>query len=241
MGWTAPASGSEFAVGEVVTAAKLNTKVGDNLRYLKGLDGALTLDNGVTVYPTSGNGYVALRNRANTNYSQFQFYDDANNAKMYIGYIGSSAGLGARNDTVEIGTVNVPLVFQPNVTEAARFDTSGRFGLGTTAPQGKLHGYDTISGFVHYKFDGVDGTARTIIPDGTGDVLYVLTALYVVRASDGTVAAGSGNSIIPGTSANIYSAGANTLALAVAANGSVTVQRTGGSLTYKVGLWLLWL
>ena len=46
MAWTAPA---DFNTGEVVTAAKLNTHVRDNLRYLKGLDGAIALDAALSV------------------------------------------------------------------------------------------------------------------------------------------------------------------------------------------------
>ena len=43
MAWTSPSSGAEFSVGELVTAAKMNTKITDNLRYLKGLDGNVGL------------------------------------------------------------------------------------------------------------------------------------------------------------------------------------------------------
>jgi len=41
MAWTTP---QDFTTGEIVTAAKLNTNVRDNTRYLKGLDGDVTLD-----------------------------------------------------------------------------------------------------------------------------------------------------------------------------------------------------
>jgi hypothetical protein len=106
----------------------------------------------------------------------------------------------------------------------------------------------TVGHAMCWDYDGVDGTARTIIAHGTGDVLYLLDGFSAVRASDGNVAfkysiSGGVGTLAPGGSAALYSAGggANVLTLAVAADGSVTVQRTAGALTYKVALFLLWL
>jgi hypothetical protein len=90
----------------------------------------------------------------------------------------------------------------------------------------------------------VDGTARSVVPDGTGDVLYLLGGMGVTRASSGATAATSflgASAVAPGGSQVLYSSGGDICALQVAANGAITVQRTGGALTYKVGLWLLWL
>ncbi len=54
MAWTAPRT---WVTGEVVTAAIGNTHWRDNLRYLKGLDGAVTIEDALTVdsLVTSGN------------------------------------------------------------------------------------------------------------------------------------------------------------------------------------------
>lgn len=112
-------------------------------------------------------------------------------------------------------------------------------GIGVTPPLGLLHGHDTIGGFLYWEYDGVGAAAQTIIPNGAGDVLYVLGGHYVQRASDASEFAGS-IYVAPGASIDM-DPGAGVLALAVAANGAVTVQRTGGALTYKVALWLLWL
>ena len=46
MGWTAPRT---WVAGEVVTAALMNVHVRDNTRYLKGLDGAVTTEDDLTV------------------------------------------------------------------------------------------------------------------------------------------------------------------------------------------------
>lgn len=103
-----------------------------------------------------------------------------------------------------------------------------------------LRAYQEISGLLHWDYDGVDGTARTIIPDGAGDVIYSLRAMFVLRTSGG----GQANNtigLVPTASNDLWNSGADILTLSLAANGSLTIQRTGGTLTYKVGLWLLWI
>ena len=44
MAWTAPRT---YTIGEIITKVILDAHVRDNLRYLKGLDGAVTLDDGL--------------------------------------------------------------------------------------------------------------------------------------------------------------------------------------------------
>src|SRR5688572_10563024 len=61
MAWSAPKT---WSVGEVVTAAMMNTHVRDNLDYLKGNAGGVTISNrvtaaGVTIETASGGGYSA--------------------------------------------------------------------------------------------------------------------------------------------------------------------------------------
>jgi hypothetical protein len=57
MGWTNPRS---WAVGEVVTAAIQNTHIRDLFRYLKGLDGAPTIESGLIIDNTDGDEYLKL-------------------------------------------------------------------------------------------------------------------------------------------------------------------------------------
>jgi len=90
-------------------------------------------------------------------------------------------------------------------------------------------------------YDGVDGTARTVISDGTDDVQYILSCRAVYRDSSGNAGRYLDAWLTPGNSVNLYDNGTDILTLAVAANGSVTVQRTGGSRTYKVMLDMIWL
>lgn len=223
MAWSAPAT---WSVSEVVVASKMNAHIRDNLSYLKGLAGAVTIDD--VIAPV---GVAALRNDGSYQYTLER--TTATARKYGLAVISSGANAGALTiDDVTAG--------------ATRFliDVNGNVGLGTAFPEGKLHGYDAISGFLHWKYDGLDGTARTIIPDGAGDVQYIVFCVgFVVRASDGTVVASNtaGAGIIPGGAVFLYNTGGNTVTLTCAANGSLTVARTGGAFTYKVGLWLLWL
>ena len=127
------------------------------------------------------------------------------------------------------------------MTEQLRIRSDGFLGLGvaTGLMNGKIHAYDAISGFMHWKYDGLDGTSRTIISNGAGDVLYRLHIAYVLRDSAGAVASGT-TDISNGGSVGL-TVGANTVTIAVAGTGAVTVSRTAGTDTIKVGFWLLWL
>ena len=102
-----------------------------------------------------------------------------------------------------------------------------------------LQGYQGISGFLHWQYDAIDGTLRTIIPNGPGDVVYSLRIMFVLRTSGGGQANNT-TGLIPTASFDLWNSGSDILTLSVAANGAVTIQRTGGTLTYRVGLWLLW-
>jgi len=90
-----------------------------------------------------------------------------------------------------------------------------------------------------WTWDGVDGTQRIVIPNAS-PVAYCIRVYYVVRASDGGTSAAS-VTITPGNTADIYSVGADILTLSVAVVGGMGVQRTGGTLTYRVALWMVWI
>lgn len=89
---------------------------------------------------------------------------------------------------------------------------------------------------------GVVGSAQTVIANGAGDVTLVLSGTFTVSDGAGNVAGGIITATAPGGTFNLYDdGGTNTCVLAVAANGSVTVQRTAGSRTYAVNLQLNWM
>lgn len=127
------------------------------------------------------------------------------------------------------------------MTEQLRMRSDGFLGLGVTTAlmNGKIHAYNAISGFMHWEFDGLDGTSRTIISNGVGDVIYNLFGMYNLRDSSGNVADGT-LSVANGGSTGL-TVGSNTVTVAVAGTGATTVSRTAGSDTIKVSFWLLWL
>jgi len=231
MAWSAPPT---FVVSEVVTATRMNI-LSDNLSYLKGLSGAVAIQDELqSLVP--GGGTLTAQGTSNGSFARYKMIaKDAGGALIDWRFLANGNGLKEYS------------IFDSSSGSAVQrmiIDSNGNVGIGSmTAPQGKLHGYDTIGGFLHWKYDGVDGTARTVIPDGTGDVLYYATGLFQVRTSGGAISAtGSTIGLItPGTAQDLYNNAGNILSFAVAANGSVTVQRTGGALTYKVNLWLLWM
>ncbi len=80
MAWTAPRT---WVTGEVVTAALMNTHVRDDLRYLKGLDGAVTIEDDIniganklkmtsTLLKEISANIVAIRNTADNAYLDFK-------------------------------------------------------------------------------------------------------------------------------------------------------------------------
>lgn len=99
-----------------------------------------------------------------------------------------------------------------------------------------------IGGAKRYSYDGVDGTARPVLGNEAGDVVYGLGGSFFVRDSVGNIATNVITATAPGGAFNLFDDdGTNTLQLIVNANGSVDVQRTAGSRTYKVVLDLIWL
>lgn len=89
---------------------------------------------------------------------------------------------------------------------------------------------------------GIDGTARTIILNATGDVTNNITLMYSVKNETSGYSGGVVN-LQPNTSYLIYSDAdaTNTLTLTCASDGSLTVARTAGSQTYSVAVWGVWI
>lgn len=112
---------------------------------------------------------------------------------------------------------------------------AGNLGIGTTSPQGKLHVFDTLGGALHWKYDGLDGTSRTILP--AGSVNYYATFLFVSRDSGGNVSGGL--QVVGNNSSQAFGA-TTVLTVSVSAAGAMTIARTSGTNTAKVQLWVLY-
>lgn len=121
----------------------------------------------------------------------------------------------------------------------------GGIDLDTSIGSGTIRAVNILTAIGNgcfYSYDGVDGTARIIRPNGADDVLYGVTGQFFIRDSAGNVAGGQVTVTAPGANFNLYDdGGANTCQLQVAANGEITIVRTAGSRTYKVMVLLIWI
>jgi hypothetical protein len=161
-------------------------------------------------------------------------------AAIDIGTTGSSTNGG------RIGAVDsaAGLIFQAfgGGTEWARFNASGHLGIGTSSPQGLLHGHDGTGGFGFFIKSAIAGTTVAIIPDGSGDVAQRIQIYGYIRDSSGAFAAFSNTAIAnnASTAQNPSGDGTNILTIRVLANGQFEAQRTGGTRTFDLTLWCVW-
>jgi len=148
--WENPAAGSEAGViffqvransGDLnALTERMRITAAGNVGIGTMTPGAkLEIGGNALIYPPSGPGSFHLRNRAVSDFSKVVFDDNNNAYRGYIGYIGASAGLGTRNNTVDFGTQFDDITFRPNEVEAVRITSTGKLGIGLSNPSYKLH------------------------------------------------------------------------------------------------------
>lgn len=197
---------------------------------------ASSTDNAITRF--DGTGGKTVQNSSAT-------VDDSGNvyAASAMG-INSSQFVGHSSNQLRIGNASAwfQIAFYTDAVVKMFLDINGLLGLGTTSPQGKIHSYQTGGGFLHRYASGVNGSATSIIPDGTGDVTLCLSGTFTISDGAGNTAGGVITKTVPGGTFNLYDdGGTNTCQLQISAAGAVTVIRTAGSRTYAVNLNLNWM
>lgn len=152
----------------------------------------------------------------------------------------SFTNLAFTNDTGPASNSSGAMLrFKTGGSDIGGVDLDTSIGTGTIRAVNIL---TTIGNGCFYSYDGVDGTARVVRPNGADDVLYGVTGQFFIRDSAGNIAGGQVTVTAPGANFNLYDdGGANTCQLQVAANGEITIVRTAGSRTYKVTVLLIWI
>jgi hypothetical protein len=121
--------------------------------------------------------------------------------------------------------------------ERLSVDLSGNLGVGTAAPQGRLHSWDGYGGMLHKTVTGVGTTEVQIIPDGTGDVAGGMSVHYVARGANGTTE--GGHYEIANSGMDTSSVTTNLL-ITLYASGRVTVQARTSTTTWRISFHILW-
>lgn len=256
MAWTAPAS---YGVGDVLTAANLNTYLRDNLKYLKGQAGAVSLEDNLGVVdatPTSdwvptnqymtiataaspGSASVALKGARSGSDSAFAVLYGINLSATGSDKTGGAVSFN-RDGAANSANISFLTRNAGAIAEGMRIDKAGNLGVGITAPQGKLHAFDTESGIFLWRTATVVGSTVAVL--AAGSVVAGLAGFYIVYDGSNRSSGSIPNIAATGTLAVTHTlhTGTGTYVLHLNANGSVDVQRTSGSGTGQISLWLLY-
>lgn len=234
MAWTAPAT---YNVGDILTSANLNTYVRDNLNYLKGNAGRVTIADGLTIPVTSGTNGMGLRiANGGTDIANFQGLDLAGNS--YIFFATNRQFDGSAWQQLNTRAAGLLQITQDSLgyytfaassnttTQRMAIDNTGNMGIGTTTPQGKLHAVGAGGGFMFLSANAVDGTLQTLAVAGTVTQSAAFWA-YDRNNTGGGFAQVSGNMLALNQTFNITNT--DTVQVAVTAGGAITVQRTAGT------------
>lgn len=177
------------------------------------------------------------------------FFSDMFDGTDYV----RSAGFGFRaNGTIATGSVPQDFILSVGSAGAGSLENevlrvvgATQFsGLGTSSPQGKFQIYDGKGSSLFVSKTSVNGTAQTIIPDGTGDVLRRCIINAVIWATDNSMSGGLTISIANNALFQFFldsPTNANAVTFSVSSAGALTVQRTLGSKSFDVSAHIVWL
>lgn len=154
--------------------------------------------------------------------------------RSYFGYDGNNVVVqGGANKGVKLLVNNATF----GSGSGAYLNTAGQLGIGIT-PAALLHGHDGSGGFLFINRTSIGGTAVTVIANGTGDVTQRVAYFGWVENSAGFSQSLSGNRA--NGASGVVTDGTNDLTIAVAANGTFTLQATAGAATWTVVAMAVW-
>jgi hypothetical protein len=224
MAWSAPVA---FATLEVPTVAKMNT-IQDNLSYLHGDAGAVTINNDLTAPNLNAvgaaNAALVAQGTANGSFARLSLIaKTAGGAAVDYRYLTNALGGGE-------------WVVYDNAAGATRMHmtSTGNVAIGSNAPAGKFHvqaaGAVAGAGLIIGSVAGVF-SLQTVFAAGT----VARGALFLILDRDsGSVAplgmaVGGPFAMTLSGSATYNPGGFDTITVSVTAGGAVTVQRTAGT------------
>jgi hypothetical protein len=249
MAWVAPAN-PYFNTGDIPSAATLNVITND-LRYLKGLDGAVAIDDRLTLPVASGtNGKRLTFANGATDISMVQGLD-AGAASRYLIFgtnryydgsafqqLNTSAGsvFLQQNDALSWSTFPAS---SNTATGRLSVTNVGWLGLNQPVPAGPLHVANGASGGFLYLSGAVSGSLNTLAPAGTvaqAASFWVTdynagTDVFLTQLPFLTIAVGASTTYVNG----------DTITVAVTAGGAITFQRTVGSNNHNVNVLVLYI
>lgn len=136
---------------------------------------------------------------------------------------------------------NHDLAFFTNSGEVSRLTTSGRFGIGTTSPQGPLHIHDSTGGKMFRTLTGIVGSEVDLIAGGAGDVVRAVRIDYVIRGSSSAGTTGTTELITPGSGSVTAPAAGGGCTFKLYSTGQFVVYRSSGAETWTIAVDATWL
>lgn len=97
---------------------------------------SITSTGGINITPASGFANFTAKIPASSDFGQFEFQDENGTYRSYFGYIGTTAGFGARDGTTEFGSNGTDITFRPNETELMRLTVGGNIYVSSPTDDG---------------------------------------------------------------------------------------------------------
>ena len=219
-----------ISVGAISGGTGANVAIetlGGQLQFTHNANSTLATFTGHSTFTASTPLMLLKRNDGNTNAVATMLGLNVNTTGTAAAGFGGAIALNLESSTTADQAAAALKWLWTDATHATR---TSRADIETTGP-GKCAAWG---------YNGIDGTARTMIANGTGDVTEGVTVQYVASEVTGADSYGGVVYLEPSDSFVINTDGTNALTLACAADGSLTVQRTAGTDTYKFQCWMVW-
>lgn len=243
MAWTAPMSWTSL---NIVTAAQLNQQIRDNLRYLKGLDGAVDISNRI-VATAAGNCQLQLRS---SNLATAYVYVGNSSNQLLIdinrdpvsGNIDDATKSHGRimldgNGSESVFSIRTAAAANTFATEKMRVNGAGYLGLGTDTPATRLHAKGDGGHFLFFEGDQITTTQRLVLPSGAAGQAIFGFAVAAVSSGGYTPAFTTIQGTV-GTNFTLFSNGGHVLSMNYT-GGQYVVYRTAGGVAFKCSIILL--